>query len=116
VTSPDCIFCKIASGDINSDIVYKDHNVLAFRDTNPKAPIHVLIIPRRHIATINDVGEAEVDEVGRLFLAARTVAKQEGVDQSGYRVVMNCMKGAGQSVFHIHLHLLGGRTLAWPPG
>lgn len=116
MTNPDCIFCKIVAGEINADVVYEDERVLAFRDTNPQAPIHILIIPRRHVATINDVGEAEVHDVGRLLLAAKVIASQEGVDQSGYRAVMNCMKGAGQSVFHIHLHLLGGRALSWPPG
>ena len=112
----NCIFCKIAAGEIDADIVYQDDRVVAFRDTNPQAPTHVLVIPRKHIATINDVEEADAGDVGRLYLAAQQVAKDEGVDQGGYRTVMNCMEGAGQSVFHIHLHVLGGRRLSWPPG
>ncbi|MEX2494866.1 MAG: histidine triad nucleotide-binding protein [Woeseia sp.] len=116
MTDDDCIFCKIAAGEINADIVYQDDRVVAFRDTNPQAPTHVLVIPRQHIATINDIGKDEAAVAGWLFLGAQAVARQEGIDQSGYRTVMNCMKGAGQSVFHIHLHLLGGRSLGWPPG
>lgn len=116
MTDPNCIFCKIAAGDIDSDIVFQDDAVVAFRDTNAQAPTHVLVIPRKHVATINDLDESDVDTVGRLFLAAARVAKDEGVDQSGYRVVMNCMEGAGQSVFHVHLHVLGGRAFGWPPG
>lgn len=113
---PNCIFCKIAAGDIPSGIVHEDERVVAFRDTNPQAPTHVLIIPRKHIPTINDLAEADAEDVGRLFLVAAEIARQEGVDQRGYRVTMNCMEGAGQSVFHVHLHLLGGRPFTWPPG
>lgn len=116
MTKKDCIFCKIAAGEVTADIVYENDRVVAFRDTNPQAPVHVLVIPRHHVATINDVGDEEAGDIGRLFMAAKTVAAREGVDESGYRVVMNCMEGAGQSVFHIHLHLLAGRRLAWPPG
>ncbi len=116
MTDPNCIFCKIAAGDIESEIVYRDDAVVAFRDTNPQAPTHVLIIPRKHVPTINDLDQSDVDAVGRLFLAAGQVAKEEGIDQSGYRVVVNCMEGAGQSVFHVHLHVLGGRPFRWPPG
>ncbi|MEX2123092.1 MAG: histidine triad nucleotide-binding protein [Woeseia sp.] len=116
VSEEDCLFCKIAAGKIGADIVYENDEVLAFRDINPQAPTHILIIPRNHVATINDLSDDEVDDVGRLFLAAQNIAKEEGVDESGYRVVMNCGEGAGQSVFHIHLHLLGGRAFRWPPG
>lgn len=115
-SSPDCLFCKIAAGEINADVTYENDRVIAFRDINPQAPTHLLIIPRDHVATINDLTDGNVGDVGALFLAAREVARQEGVDESGYRVVMNCMEGAGQSVFHIHLHLLAGRPLKWPPG
>lgn len=115
-SSADCLFCKIAAGRIEADVVHEDENVVAFRDINPQAPTHVLIIPRNHVATINDLGEDEAGDVGRLFLAAKVIAKTEGLEERGYRVVMNCMEGAGQSVFHIHLHLLGGRPLKWPPG
>jgi histidine triad (HIT) family protein len=114
--SPDCMFCKIVAGKMNADIVHENDSVVAFRDINPQAPTHILIIPRNHVATINDLTETEAGDVGRLFLAAREVAKMEGLEERGYRVVMNCMEGAGQSVFHIHLHLLGGRPLRWPPG
>jgi histidine triad (HIT) family protein len=116
ITSPDCLFCKIAAGKIKADVIHENESVIAFRDINPQAPTHVLIVPRNHVPTINDLTESEIGEVGRLFLAAKQVARQEGVDESGYRVVMNCGEGAGQSVFHIHLHLLGGRPLRWPPG
>ncbi|HET6630081.1 MAG TPA: histidine triad nucleotide-binding protein [Woeseiaceae bacterium] len=112
----NCIFCKIAAGVIDADIVYQTGQVVAFRDTNPQAPTHVLVIPRKHIATINDLEEPDADDVGRLYLAAQQVARDEHIDQSGYRTVMNCMEGAGQSVFHIHLHVLGGRRMSWPPG
>jgi histidine triad (HIT) family protein len=115
-SSADCLFCKIVAGKIDADVVFEDDTVLAFRDINPQAPTHILIVPRKHVATINDLTEADADDVARLFLAARTIAKEEGLAEDGYRVVMNCMEGAGQSVFHIHLHLLGGRPLRWPPG
>jgi histidine triad (HIT) family protein len=93
-----------------------DDYVVAFRDINPQAPTHVLIVPKKHISTINDLGAGDSDTIGRLFLAAKAIAKDEGLSENGYRVTMNCMEGAGQSVFHIHLHLLGGRKFGWPPG
>lgn len=116
MNSSDCLFCKIIAGDIPSDIVYQTDKVLAFRDINPQAPTHVLIIPRKHIPTINDLQSADADEIGNLFLAAKDIAAQEGIDEAGYRVAMNCNEAAGQTVFHLHLHLLGGRQLGWPPG
>jgi histidine triad (HIT) family protein len=112
----DCLFCKILAGDIPADIIYENEHVLAFRDINPKAPVHVLIIPRRHIARINDVTSDSAVEVGQLVAAAAEIARAEGVADDGYRVVMNCNAHAGQTVFHLHLHLLGGRILGWPPG
>lgn len=112
----DCLFCKILAGDIPADIVYESDSAVAFRDINPKAPTHVLIIPRKHIATINDIGADDHAIVGSLYSAARDIAAAEGLSDEGYRAVMNCNEAAGQSVFHIHLHLLGGRTLSWPPG
>jgi histidine triad (HIT) family protein len=115
-SSPDCPFCKIVAGKIDAEVVFESDSVVAFRDINPQAPTHVLIIPRDHVATINDLTESEAGDVGQLFLAAKEVARMEGLEERGYRVVMNCMEGAGQSVFHIHLHLLGGRPLRWPPG
>ena len=115
-TNPDCLFCKIVAGDIPADIVYESDTAIAFRDINPQAPTHVLIIPRQHIATINDIGVGDQDIVGSLFSAAREIAIAEGFAEGGYRTVMNCNADAGQTVFHIHLHLLGGRALSWPPG
>lgn len=112
----DCLFCKIVAGDIPADIIFESESALAFRDINPQAPTHVLVIPRKHIATINDLGEADRETIGDLYLAARDIARQEGMAEEGYRAVMNCNAGAGQTVFHIHLHVLGGRPLTWPPG
>jgi histidine triad (HIT) family protein len=114
--NPDCLFCKILAGDIPADIVFESDTAIAFRDINPQAPTHVVIIPRQHIATINDVGESDEKIVGSLYSAARDIAAAEGFSEEGYRTVMNCNEGAGQTVFHIHLHLLGGRALSWPPG
>ncbi|MFW5452927.1 histidine triad nucleotide-binding protein [Thioalkalivibrio sulfidiphilus] len=111
-----CIFCKIANGDIPAEIVYEDDQVLAFRDLNPQAPLHVLVIPRKHIATINDLTPEDEALVGRMYLAARQVAGEAGLATRGYRTVMNCNSEAGQSVYHLHLHVLGGRSMQWPPG
>lgn len=112
----DCLFCKIVAGDIPADIVHETETTLAFRDINPQAPVHILIIPRKHIATINDLSDDDREIVGSLYTAARDIAAAEGIADDGYRVVMNCNEGAGQTVFHLHLHLLGGRPLTWPPG
>ncbi|MDQ2695080.1 MAG: histidine triad nucleotide-binding protein [Pseudomonadota bacterium] len=112
----DCLFCKIAAGGLPAERVYEDDQVLAFRDINPQAPVHVLIIPRRHIATVNDLAPDDAALVGRLYLAARQVAAEQGVADSGYRTLINCNRDAGQDVFHLHLHLLGGRRMHWPPG
>ena len=112
----NCLFCKILSGDIDADIVFENDDVLAFRDINPQAPVHILIIPRRHVETINDVTNEHRNDIGALFVAAGVIARQEGIAEAGYRVAMNCNEDAGQTVFHLHLHLLGGRKLGWPPG
>jgi len=112
----DCIFCKIAAGEIPADVVYQDDDVIAFRDLNPQAPTHVLVIPRKHIATLHDAEAEDAQLLGRLFLGAQQVAEASGIAESGYRTVVNCGAGAGQSVFHVHLHVLGGRALGWPPG
>jgi histidine triad (HIT) family protein len=112
----DCLFCKIARGDIPADIIFESETAVAFRDINPQAPTHVLVIPRRHISTINDLQDGDQAVVGDLFLAAAQIAAEEGIADDGYRVVMNCNAGAGQTVFHIHLHLVGGRVMTWPPG
>ncbi len=112
----DCLFCKMVSGEIQPDTVYEDDDVLAFRDINPQAPTHVLIIPKKHIPTINDLQPEDAALVGKLYLAAAKIAEQEGFAEAGYRTVMNCNEAAGQTVFHIHLHLLGGRRFTWPAG
>lgn len=112
----NCIFCKIAAGEIPATIVHQDEHVVAFRDLNPQAPTHILIIPRQHIATVNDLNDANAAVVGKLFLAARRLAAELGFAEDGYRLVMNTNANAGQTVFHIHLHLLAGRGFAWPPG
>jgi histidine triad (HIT) family protein len=112
----DCLFCKIIDGEIPCDKVYEDDDVLAFRDINPQAPTHILIIPKKHIATVNDFDDADQALAGRLMLVARELAAAEGIAEDGYRLVMSCNKGGGQDVFHIHLHLLGGRQMTWPPG
>lgn len=112
----DCIFCRIAAGDIPAERVFEDDRVVAFRDLNPQAPTHVLVIPRRHISTLNDLGPDDEALVGHLMVAAKTVAGEAGFADAGYRTVMNCNADGGQTVFHIHLHLLGGRRLHWPPG
>ena len=112
----DCLFCKILDGEIPCDKVYENDHVIAFRDVNPQAPTHVLVIPRKHISTINDLTADNKNIVGEMMLAAQAIAKQEGIEDDGYRLVMNCNEGAGQTVFHIHLHILGGRIMGWPPG
>ncbi|MBI3187395.1 MAG: histidine triad nucleotide-binding protein [Gammaproteobacteria bacterium] len=112
----DCIFCKIAAGTIPANIVYQNDDVLAFRDLNPQAPTHILVIPKKHIATTNDITAKDAALIGQMYLAAKQIAKDEGIAESGYRTVMNCNRGAGQTVFHIHLHVLGGRQMNWPPG
>ncbi|MCP1726491.1 histidine triad (HIT) family protein [Natronospira proteinivora] len=114
--SDDTIFGKIARGEMDADIVYENERIVAFRDINPQAPTHVLIIPRKSIPTLNDIEPDDASLMGELFLAAKEVARLEGLSESGYRVVMNCGEGAGQSVFHVHLHVMGGRKLKWPPG
>jgi histidine triad (HIT) family protein len=113
---PDTIFGKIARGEVPADIVYEDEDVVAFRDLSPQAPTHVLVIPRKPIPTLNDLAPGDAELVGKLFLAAKRVAEQEGIAESGYRTLVNCNAGAGQTVYHLHLHLLGGRPMGWPPG
>ena len=112
----DCIFCKIARKEIPATIVYEDRQVVAFEDLNPQAPVHTLVIPKSHFPTLNDVGAEEEGLLGHMMLVATRIARDKGLHESGYRVVANCLEAAGQSVFHIHLHLLGGRRFTWPPG
>ena len=112
----DCLFCRIARAEIPADIVYTDDLVVAFRDISPKAPTHVLLIPRQHIASAAELSEEHAPMLGRLFGAAAQVARDAGVTERGFRLVTNVGPGAGQSVDHLHFHLLGGRSLGWPPG
>lgn len=112
----NCIFCKIVKGEIPSDKVYEDEKVLAFKDINPEAPVHVLIIPKNHIGSINELTEENRDIISHIFITAKNIAQKLGIADNGYRVVTNCGEDGGQTVGHIHFHLLGGRTLKWPPG
>jgi len=112
----DDLFERIVRREIPADIVFEDDEVLAFRDVNPQAPTHILIIPKRRIATINDARDSDAELLGRLILSARQIAAEQGIAEDGYRLVFNCNSHGGQTVFHIHLHLLGGRSMAWPPG
>ena len=115
-TSENCIFCKIVAGEIPAGKVYEDERAVAFSDINPQAPTHALVIPRAHIASLNEAEESDAALLGHLLLVAARVAREEGLAESGYRTVINTGAGAGQSVFHIHVHVLGGRRLSWPPG
>ena len=112
----DCLFCKMIAGEIPCDIVYENESVFAFRDIDPKAPTHILLIPRKHIRSINELGESERNLAGELLLTAKKIAKDEGIDKSGFRTIFNTNSDGGQTVFHIHMHILGGRKMAWPPG
>jgi histidine triad (HIT) family protein len=111
-----CLFCRIVAGEIPASKVYEDDRVVAFNDINPQAPMHVLIVPKAHIATANDLTAADDALVGAMVRRAAAIARERGYDASGFRTVLNCNAQAGQSVFHLHLHVLGGRTMAWPPG
>ena|SRR5215210_6768801 len=113
---PDCLFCRIAATEVPAEIVHDDDLVLAFRDVSPKAPTHLLVIPRRHITSAADLGDDDAEMLGRLFSVAAQLARDEGVAENGYRLVTNVGPAAGQSVAHLHFHLLGGRSLGWPPG
>jgi len=110
----DCLFCRIVRKEIPAKLVAEDEHCVAFRDINPQAPVHVLVIPREHVPSLNQAKDAEM--IGRLSLMAADIARSEGVAESGYRTVINTNAGAGQTVFHVHLHLLGGRSMHWPPG
>ena len=110
----DCLFCKMIAGEIKPDVVYEDENILAFRDINPQAPVHILIIPKVHLETLNDLDDSVL--AGKLLQTAIKLAKQEGLAEEGYRTVLNCNEKGGQEVFHLHMHLLGGRQMLWPPG
>ena len=112
----NCIFCKIADKGIPAKIVYEDEAILAFEDIHPKAPTHILIIPKDHFASLNDVPEDKGDLLAHILIKARQIARDKGIAESGYRIVLNTARDSGQDVFHIHFHLLGGRKMSWPPG
>lgn len=112
----DDLFLKIIDRDIPADIVYEDDEILAFKDIQPQAPTHILIIPKRRIATLNDLTPDDAPLIGRMVMVAQNIARSAGLDEAGYRLVFNCNDGGGQSVYHIHMHLLGGRQMTWPPG
>lgn len=112
----DCLFCKINNGDIPAEILYQDDDVTAFRDISAQAPTHFLVIPKKHISTLNELEQGDAELMGKLFLAAKKVAADEGIADDGFRSVINCNNDGGQTVFHIHLHVLGGRAMSWPPG
>lgn len=111
-----CIFCKIKNKEIPSKIVFEDERIVAFNDANPQAPVHILLIPKEHFASLNDIPEEKKDILSHLLLKARQIARQEGISKNGYRIVLNTEKDSGQEVFHVHFHLLGGRGMTWPPG
>lgn len=115
-TPEECLFCRIARKEIPANIACEDDDYVAFHDISPQAPTHILIVPRTHIETLNDLGSEHRELIGGMFLVAQKLAAEAGIDSAGYRTVFNCNEGAGQSVWHVHLHLLGGRTMQWPPG
>jgi len=112
----DCLFCKVVAGQVPATLVFQNDHVVAFKDLTPRAPTHVLIVPRRHIATLNELSPEDDPLVGEMVRAAAAIAKEQGLSERGYRTVFNCNAEAGQTVFHLHLHLLGGRPMTWPPG
>jgi histidine triad (HIT) family protein len=112
----DCLFCKIVKGDVPANVVYRDDLVVAFDDINPQAPQHKLIIPQKHISTINELSSEDNELIGHMVQIASLLAKEASIAEEGYRLIVNCNAGAGQTVFHVHVHLLGGRRLTWPPG
>jgi histidine triad (HIT) family protein len=111
-----CLFCRIIAGEIPGKFLYQDDRLVVLQDVNPQAPLHVLVIPRQHVATLNDLSSEHDGLIGEMFRRAALIAREHGVAESGYRTVFNCNREAGQTVFHLHLHVLGGRSLAWPPG
>ena len=112
----DCIFCKIGSGEIPVDKLYEDGSIVGFRDIQPEAPTHVVVIPKKHIATMNDATKSDSQVLSNMLLASQKIAKNEGLAEGGYRIVINCNRDGGQAVFHLHAHVLGGRRMSWPPG
>ena len=116
MTVPDCIFCRIVAGEIPARLAHTDELCVAFHDLNPQAPVHLLVVPRKHLASLFEAGEDDAALLGELVLRAGAIARSLGLEDDGFRLVVNTREGAGQSVFHLHLHVLGGRPFAWPPG
>jgi histidine triad (HIT) family protein len=112
----ECLFCAIVEGKINANVVYRDDAIVAFKDIAPRAPVHILIIPRKHLVSVSEITEADLGLIGQIFEVAARLAREQGIADSGYRLVVNSGADAGQSVFHLHYHLLGGRRMGWPPG
>jgi histidine triad (HIT) family protein len=112
----NCIFCKIKNKEIPSKIVFEDERIIAFNDANPQAPVHILLVPKEHFTSLNDIPEEKKDILSHLLIKARQIAQREGISKNGYRIVLNTERDSGQEVFHIHFHLLGGRRMTWPPG
>jgi histidine triad (HIT) family protein len=112
----DCLFCKIIDKSIPGNIIFEDEKILAFHDVSPQAPTHFLVIPKQHISTLNELSEDNAGLIGHMLITAKNLAAQQGIAEGGYRLAMNCNEDGGQSVYHIHLHVLGGRKLGWPPG
>ena len=114
--SSDCIFCRIINKEVPSNIIYEDDDITAFYDINPQAPVHIMVVPKKHITTINGMSESDSGLIGKVFLVVKKLAEDNNISEDGYRVVVNCNRNAGQEVFHIHFHLMGGRKFSWPPG
>lgn len=112
----DCLFCKIIQGEMETDFVYEDEKVVAFKDTDAQAPVHLLIVPKKHIATLLEMEDEDISLIGHIYKVASKLARETGIADDGFRVVSNCNEQGGQTVFHIHFHLLGGRDMQWPPG
>lgn len=112
----NCVFCKIVKGEIPSNKVYEDDKILSFKDLNPEAPVHVLIIPKKHISSLSEVNDEDAEIIAHIFKTVPKLVKELGIDEGGYRIISNCGEDGGQSVPHVHFHLLGGRSLNWPPG
>ena len=112
----NCLFCKIINGDIAAKKVYENEHIIAFNDINPKAPVHILVIPKKHIRSINELNSSDINLAGEIILAAKKITKDQGIDSKGFRVVFNTNDDGGQTVYHIHMHIMGGRQMQWPPG
>ncbi len=116
MTNEECLFCKIINKEVSCDLIYEDNDVIAFRDINPQAPVHILVIPKRHISTLLEIKDEDKELIGKIFLVINEIAYKEGIAQDGFRVIANCNRLSGQAIFHMHFHILGGRRLSWPPG